>query len=83
MTKILAVIRYSKKIPKQARKAIQKALDNLKIECPDHHFLILPESMNLEEVPENVMLEAGWVKLGRIEANEAELVREEINKDHL
>jgi len=59
-----------------------KAMEGMKRACPDHYFIIFPEKLRIEEFPEDEMLKAGWVRVGRIETNEAEIVKSDIEHDY-
>ena len=80
MSKIITVVRYSRPLPKQAMEELQKAIVAMKASCPDHYFVIFPEHMNLTVVPEDVLLDAGWMKIDRLAPDLQEAFKKEIKK---
>jgi len=49
---------------------LKKALLEIKKTCPDHYFVVLPDHIKLEEVPEDCMLDAGYIKLTRLQEHD-------------
>ena len=60
---------------------LQKAVVNIKKACPDHYFVIIPEHIRLEEIPEDILLDAGWIKISRLPENQQEELTKKIKKD--
>lgn len=63
MAKIVVAIRYSRPLPEQAMKKLQEAVGAMKEACPDYYFFIAPESIRLEQIPETILLKAGYKKI--------------------